>query len=178
MTTTSNELREDRWVFVEGPNLSDPKFTSQWLLAAVQADRLLQDCYRQDPTFRPTINRLEFNYEVEFSFASLAFLAMCLEDGIFSLSLDREWADSFAIMATTGFFTVTGERYQVTLPKELTMQTIRSALLRLIATEDLQGPFELHPERLLTTLSEWEVDNCTVDRRFSTWNVLDRAMIE
>jgi hypothetical protein len=176
MTTTSNELEESCWVLVEGPNLGDPKFTSQWLLAAVKADGLLQNYYREDPTFRPSIERLEFAYVMEFSDAAMAFLAMCLEHGIFSLNLaDSDWAEPFAIMAATGFFTATGERYQVTLPKELTIQTIRSALLRLIATEDLQGTFELHPECLLTTRTEWEAGDCTVNHR--GWGALDRAIL-
>jgi hypothetical protein len=175
MTKISEELEESCWVFVEGPNLGDPKFTSQWLLAAVKADGLLQDYYLNDPAFRPSIKRLECAYVMEFSDAAMAFLAMCLEHGIFSLNLaDSDWAEPFAIMAATGFFTATGERYQVTLPKELTMETIKSALLRLVAAE-VQDDFYLHPECLLTTLTEWEAGDCTVNHR--GWGALDRAIL-
>ena len=176
MKTISNELREDRWILVEDRHLREAKFTRQWLQAAIDADRLLLDCYPQDPAFRPSLIRLEGPYGLEFSSAAMAFLTMCLEDGVFFLCLETsEWADPFAFMAATGFFTRTGDRYEATLPEDLTIQTIKNALLELVATEDdLEG--DLHPECLLTTMTEFELNDCML-KLTAHWGTLDRPLV-
>ena len=46
----------------------------------------------------------------------------------------------------------------------------------LLATEDLQDPFYLHPENFLTTLTDWEADDCTLNHR-DCESTLDRALL-
>jgi hypothetical protein len=55
-------------------------------------------------------------------------------------------------MAEIGFFSQTGDRYQMTVPKEASHTKIKTALLRLAATED-DSQF-LHPEHLVHCLDE------------------------
>jgi hypothetical protein len=151
--TTISELREDRWILVEGPSSGDAEFTSQWLQAAIEADRLLKDYYSNDPIFRSRIDRLEVVYIIEFASSAMTFVEMWLKGpNVFSLGLS-EWAtEFFAIMVPTGFFTRTGDRYQMTIPKDLKIETIKNSLLQFAATEDSE--YDLHPESLLTTVTQ------------------------
>jgi hypothetical protein len=48
-----------QWVLVEGPAPGDAHFLGQWLLAAAQVDKLLQEQFERDPTFKLTIGRIE-----------------------------------------------------------------------------------------------------------------------
>jgi hypothetical protein len=56
-----------RWVLIEGPAPGDAHFLGRWLLAAAEADKLLQEQYEQDPSFKLTISRLELVYAFAFS---------------------------------------------------------------------------------------------------------------
>jgi hypothetical protein len=58
-------------------------------------------------------------------------------------------------MVNRGFFRLTGDRYQMTIPNEISGSKIEAALLRLAATED--EDYFLHPEHLVTCLSKREV---------------------
>ena len=55
-------------------------------------------------------------------------------------------------MAKLGFFLLTGERYQMAVPKELNREKIKTALLSLMATPD-ENDF-LYPNRLLHCMSQ------------------------
>ena len=126
---TIHDSQIETWVLVEGPSSVDGKFTSQWLLAAISADRLLEDYYAKDPNFRPSIVGLETMNCIEFVPAAMAFLRKWLKTrSAFSLSLyDSQWTHMFSIMAGVGFFSRTGDRYQMTLPKNLMITSIKGA---------------------------------------------------
>ena len=55
------------------------------------------------------------------------------------------------VMAAVGFFLQTGDRYQMTIPKHLTVDLIKEALLQLASTEDAECVF--HPENLLASIT-------------------------
>jgi hypothetical protein len=149
----SQDLQDQYWSLVEGPGPGDAEFAAQWLQSALEADRVLQKEFSEHPGFRPTIERLEFVGFVEFAPSAMAFIAMWLEDvSTFKLDLRSELAEIFVTMADVGFFTQTGDRYQMTIPKTLRIKTIRDSLLRLAATEDVQ--YCLHPEWLLATMTD------------------------
>jgi|SRR5450631_135784 hypothetical protein len=157
----SQDLQEQHWILVEGPGPGDAEFAAQFLQSALKADRLLQKEFSEHPDFRPTIERVEIARFVEFAPAALAFIAMWLKDvSTFKLGvLDSGLAETFVIMADAGFFTQTGHRYQMTIPKTLRIKTIRDSLLRLASTEDAECC--LHPEWLLATMaiqmaSDWQ----------------------
>lgn len=126
---TIHDSQIEPWVLVEGPSSGDAEFTTQWLLAAISADGLLEDYYAIDPSFRPLILGLETMYCIEFVPAAMAFLRKWLKTrSAFSLSLfDSQWTHMFAIMAGVGFFTRTGDRYQITVPKNLMITSIKGA---------------------------------------------------
>jgi hypothetical protein len=60
-------------------------------------------------------------------------------------------------MAELGFFCLTGDRYQMTVPQSIIGSKIEAALLRLAATEDQQH--YLHPEQLVTCLGKQDAQN-------------------
>jgi hypothetical protein len=145
----------DLWILVEGPAVSDARFAIDWLQAALDADRILEQLFEQHPDFRKCIPRRE----IGFATSALAFMGMWLEgEGVFSISLVRDCrANIFSMMAGLGFFTLTGGRYQLTMPVDLKVEKIVDAMRSLSATEDEEGSF--YPHRLLVTMSLPETDN-------------------
>jgi hypothetical protein len=139
------------FILAEGPRRSDAGFASQWLLSAIEADRLLQPYLSETPGFHVSIVRLECPYKIEFGPSAMAFIGMWQTKGCFSLDLlDPEWAEIFCIMARLGFFKQTGQRYQMIVPETVELDRIKDELLRLIATQDSE--YRLHPEELLTNM--------------------------
>jgi hypothetical protein len=154
MTTMTDHSPKSYFILAEGPRLSDAVFTSQWLLAAIEADRLLQKHFCEKPEFRASIFRLECPYRIAFAMSAMAFVGMWQAGkGSFSLDLlDPEWAEIFCVMARLGFFKQTDRQYQMTIPNTVEIDRIKDELLRLIATQD--SKYRLHPEELLTTMSQ------------------------
>jgi hypothetical protein len=140
-------VSNDLWVLVEGPGPDDAEFLGRWLLAAAAADRALQEQFKRNPTLRKQISSLEVCYEIRFSAAATRFLALLMENlTAFTLSIEENWIDPFSIMADLGFFRLTGERYQMTVPPNIPGSAIEVALLKLAATE---RNFSMHPEHLI-----------------------------
>ena len=61
------------------------------------------------------------------------------------------------LMAEIGFFRLTGDRYQMTLPQSLSGLKIKAALVKLAATED-QG-YGLRPEHFVSCLSKADIQS-------------------
>ena len=154
------DFQEHHWILVEGPEPSDANFAVQWLQLALKADRLLQIEVFADPDFRPPIEHNDIASFVAFAPAAMAFIAMWLEDkNSFKMDLPKTGlAEIFVTMTDVGFFTQTGDRYQMTIPKSLKRTAIRASLLRLASTEDAE---RYHPELLVATMtnkaaSDWQ----------------------
>ena len=79
-------------------------------------------------------------------------------------------------MAQIGFFRLTGDRYQMTIPQEVSGSRIEAALLRLAATED---DVFLHPEHLVTCLTKAEAKRWMHRLEGLPWmqRVADRAFL-
>ena len=137
------------FVLIECPGPGDAEFARDFLGAALEADRKLQEYFEQDPTFRPSIDRLETVYSIAFAPTAMALIKKWFDGGMaaFVLNLYEEWGEMFAVMADFGFFELTGQRYQMTIPNDLDINKIVKALRRLAATEDAEC--YLHPEWLL-----------------------------
>ena len=143
-----------RYVLIEPPGPIDAGFTISWLQAAIHADRILQYYFEHNPDFRKSIERLEVAHCIEFAPPAMAFLRAWLTDlGPFTLNVFDQWGEIFAIMVELGFFSLTGQRHQMTVPY-LNISYITKALERLAATEDAE--YFLHPENLLTTMTYQE----------------------
>ena len=176
MTTMTGHFKQTYFILTEGPRLCDAEFTSQWLLSAIEADRLLQRCFSEDPRFHMSILRLECPYRIAFAMSAMAFVGMWQAGkGSFSLDLlDPEWAEIFCVMARLGFFKQTGQRCQMIVPETVAIDRIKDELLRLIATQD--SGYLLHPEELLPTMSQQQAMDCKRKLKRMNWQkrVADR----
>jgi hypothetical protein len=150
MADTSTD--KDLSLLVEGPGPGDAEFLGRWLLAAVAADEALQEQFKRNTALKDQISRVEIEYCVRFSSGATRFVELLMKNlRSFTLSLNDEWSELFAIMARVGFFRLTGERYQMTIPEEISGPMIEAALLELAATED--ADYYLHPEHLVYFVS-------------------------
>jgi hypothetical protein len=120
----------------------------------------LQAYFHENPGFLSSVRGLEIVC-IAFAPSAMAFIRMWLKGGdAFSFDLfDSEWAEIAFVMAAVGFFSQTGDRFQMTIPKRLTVNLIKRALLQLASTADAESA--LHPENLLATMTkerphEWE----------------------
>jgi hypothetical protein len=150
-----SEVGEEAYVTVEGPSCSDAELMMQWLQAAIECDRLLEQYRQEHPEFRDSISNLEVIALIYFKSAATAFLRKWLKSRVaFSLSLRSSfWITMFTIMVGIGFFTRTGDRYQITVPNRISIDEIAEASIALAQTEDDQ--YYLHPERFLVTTTRY-----------------------
>jgi hypothetical protein len=143
-------------VVVEGPSCGDAEFICQWLNAALESDRLLDQHSTKDPPFWNSMLRLEMESLIEFAPAATAFIRKWLKNRrSFSLNLrDSPWVGIFTVMVGIGFFTRTGNRYQMTVPHRVELGSITESLLQLAETEDAE--YYLHPERHLVAMTSYQ----------------------
>jgi hypothetical protein len=140
----------DPCVLIEGPKWADAKVYGNWLLAAAKAEALWKQALK-DPVFAKKIERLLVCFMPDFSIGATIMLAHLTEEFVaFSLQLDSEEGDEFVMMAEMGFFALTGERYQMVIPKKLSVDVVKSAALKYARTEDAE--YELHPEYLVVSM--------------------------
>jgi hypothetical protein len=149
------ESGESVWVVIEGPSCVDAEFIRRWLGAALASDQVLQHYFKQVPEFQKAVSRLEVGYLIAFAPAAAAFIRKWLKDRrSFSLNLhESTWAEIFTVMVGIGFFTRTGDYYQMTLPDCLELDAIIESLLQFAESED-EFSF-LHPERHLATTTKY-----------------------
>ncbi|MCA1470333.1 hypothetical protein I6F09_20810 [Bradyrhizobium sp. IC3195] len=164
-------LNNDEGVLVEGPGPGEAEFIGRWLLAAAAADRALQERFKQNKKLKDQISSVEIVYGISFSSGAAKFLELLMKDlTAFSLPVDSDWIDLFAVMADLGFFFLTGERYQMTIPYGASGSAIEASLLKLAATE--RG-FALHPEQMIHCISE--TDATTWHSRLRNMSLIQRV---
>jgi len=169
---------EPHWALVEGPGPGNAEFLGRWLLAAVEADKALEQQRKQNPGLKEQISRLEAVYEISFSPAATRIIELLMKNlTCFALDLWDEWGDMFTVMAGLGFFRQTGERYQMTLPQEINGPMIEDALLKLAVTEDEDS--YLQPEDLVSCLTKTNADMWQDLLERLPWmeRVADRALL-
>jgi|SRR5882724_8596021 len=134
--------------------------------------------FEQDPSFKLTISRIELLYAFAFSPTATKCIELLMKDlTSFSLSVFDFWGEMFAVMADIGFFSRTGDRYQMTIPKTVTHAKIKAALLGLVKTED--EDHIVHPEHLVRCLDQGEIRDwqLRLDRLPWTLRVADRNIL-
>jgi len=79
------------------------------------------------------------------------FVSQFVDNKFQTFILDPDSADlvDFVLMVEMGFFTLTGDRYQMTLPTELNMDGVKRAHVKLARKEDEDW---IHPERLVVDM--------------------------
>jgi hypothetical protein len=166
------------WVLIEGPAPGSAEFLGRWLLAAADADRELHDQYARNPLLKQQISRLEVLYVVSFSPPATKFIELLMKNlTCFPLGLWDEWGEMFTVMAELGFFSPTGNRYQMTIPKDISGLKIETTLLRLASTED--DEYYLHPEYIVNFLPKREAEAWSHRLECMPWmqRVADRELL-
>ena len=148
------EKQEETRILVEGP-VADAEFYGQWLLAAAKAQKLFDQAKRDDAIFDTAISVLEAVYRLDHGISAMALLQQLDVQYtlLFDLNADEvsdAHAWNVALMAEMGFFTSTGDYYQMTLPKKLDVDCVKQAHLKLAGTVD--DEYLVHSERLLTAI--------------------------
>jgi hypothetical protein len=135
---------------VEGPSWGDAEFYARWLLGAAKANELLEDAKKSDAEFRKAIVTLEVGQVIDFGIMATLFTTeLAVEFHSFVVDVNSEDLVPFVLMLEMGFFTRTGDRYQMTLPPNLVIDTVKEAHLKLAKTEDDDW---IHPERLVVSM--------------------------
>src|SRR5262249_53589873 len=110
-----------------------------WLRMAAKANELLQEARNGDSDFNKSIETLEMLQCLDFGIMATVFLSQFVDKKFYTFVFDP--AESahlldFALMVEMGFFTLTEDRYQMTLPTELDIDLVKQAHLKLAGTED------------------------------------------
>jgi hypothetical protein len=170
---TNSKTREDKmqtehptssgpWAVVEGPRWGDASFYAQWMLSVAELDKLVQRLRTDDEVFQFVAQQtVELSVQWDFGLEALLLLGEFAEGACFVLDLASERAVPFTVMAELGFFVQTGAQYQMTLPRELSQEAVKTAYRRLAATDDhLDG---VHPERLMVSV-DYQFAKSRLDR--------------
>jgi hypothetical protein len=148
---------QPRMVLIEAPGWGDAEFYAAWLSSATKAKSLLDAIRKSDPELQERLEDYEVLYPWDFALAG-ALLVSHLGPEFPTLAIDLSeecfYADMFCIMAELGFYELTGDRYQMTLPATLDVATVRDAVLKLAETMDEDEV--VHPERLVLSISRRE----------------------
>ena len=113
-------------------------------------------CNRQKgmiQSFARRLTQLEMLQDLDYGIVATVFVSQFFinkEFNTFTIS-EGEQLDfiDFALMAEMGFFTLTGDRYQMTVPEDLNLARVKAAHLTLAATDDDEW---IHPERIVISM--------------------------
>jgi hypothetical protein len=156
MNNTENSINEsESCILVEGPGWADAEFYGKWLLAAAKAEALWTEAL-EDPIFQKQVELLTIMYLPDFSIAATVMISQ-LEKNLVSFAIqlngkEVELVDEFVIMADMGFFVLTGQRYKMTIPTKLNVESVKMAAHTYAKTAEDPEEDWLHPECLITTM--------------------------
>ncbi len=119
-------------VLIEGPRWGDAEFYGRWLLASAQVDRIWKDLIVNDATFRDRTLALDAIVCLDFGLNCTIIISK-LAEKYRTAVIEPDGYDAEAVWMLTqlGFFTQTGDRYQMTIPGELQTDRVKQVLLAL-----------------------------------------------
>ena len=145
-----NDGSHKQVILVEGAAWDDSEFYARWLLAASKANDLLCEAKRDDPEFCEAIEILETMQELNYEAQAMTFLCLLRDEFVtFVFDFDSEDLLDFMLMTEMGFFTISGDRYQMTLPSKLDMETLKQSHLKVAERDDEDW---CYPERYVATI--------------------------
>ena len=122
-------------------------------MAAATANELLQDAKKNDAEFRTAIATLEMVQRLDFGIVATIFLALFGNKQFEAFVIDVNHCEhllDFVLMAEMGFFVLTGNRYQMTVPANLDTDSVKKVHLKVARTEDENW---IRPEELIESMS-------------------------
>jgi hypothetical protein len=140
------------YILVEGPKWGDAEFYGKWLLAAAKAEALWKEAL-EDPIFEKQVEPLTIGEIPDFGMGATVMLSQLKKNlASFTVRLRGEYTllvEDFVMMIEMGFFVLTDQRYQMTIPTGLSMEKVKMAALKLAKAENKDF---LHPECLVATM--------------------------
>ena len=165
-TAIAREFNVARWrALIEGPSTRDIDFAAAWLIAVVGARESFGECSK-DARFRGLLDYLQVRSCIEFHSSAMDFIGRWLQgEGAFEFEVPRHYVRgvTFTVMNALGFFTLTGQRYQMTIPANITQEDIRRAVHRLSQIHDGNGC--IYPEHLVVSMEPQEAEESAVRLR-------------
>jgi hypothetical protein len=170
-----NAVNDRPCILIEGPGWGDADFYSRWSLAAAEAQRLFAEATK-DEVFKDEIFVLQFVYRIDLGIMASDMLQKLFEDELAAIiRLDGKTdenedaflvLEAFTTLAALGFFTVTGERYQMAIPPKLDLKTVKRTFIKLAADAEALIPIE----KVVTTMpragaKRWQKLLTTMDER-------------
>jgi len=161
MKTENSACKRRSCILVEGPRYGDATFYGHWLLSAAKANELLQQAKRDDPTFGREIAILEESQFLDFGISATRFISRFADKEFDTFVITTKPEDlntlydlvDFVLMVEMGFFTLTGDRYQTTLPRNLDMDRVKQAHLKISgALDETEDEDWIHPEQLVADM--------------------------
>jgi len=143
-------------VLVEGPAWGDADFYGRWLLDAAKANELLQQAKSGNRDLSEAVGSIEAYNRLDFGIMATVFVSQFTDKAFSTFVIDGSSLNGFedlidfVLMAEMGFFTLTGDRYQMTMPPNLDMDRVVKAHLKLAGTCDDDWS---HPEQLVVGIS-------------------------
>jgi hypothetical protein len=140
----------EQCVAVECPAFGDLDFWQTWVSLARLVDLIL--CGNLE---RASVEVREYLFNNPINFFTVARL--CEAKGIqgfssFSIGTSDMLVEAFPLFVELGFFQLTGDRYQITLPHFLNLERVERAILSLVDNIDANGTS--NPESGLNLISE------------------------
>ena len=157
MTNHEATSRSNRVALVEGPRFADCRFKAAWLSSAANLQAHWLEAVKDDD-FRRQITRVLLSCVPDFEEAAFMLLVELGKEKVsFIVDLEDWRAQEFAMMERLGFFDRTGERYQMTIPSNLSIRQVKKAALAVEATED--DEYFLRLDQLIVTIPISEAKN-------------------
>jgi hypothetical protein len=149
--------KSDLVALVETPTWGDVKFFGRWFLAVAEAQQALEAAFESDPSLR---ERFEITVKTNLGIDAMLYIHYIVGSYCsFVIDIASENADGFYILAQLGLFVRTGNRYQLSIPQNISPKDAAAAIERLLSTED--DEFVLHHEKIIECMTrsdaaEWQ----------------------
>jgi hypothetical protein len=158
MTFHDIQTPQDPCALIEGPHLADANYCAMWLLAVAKAEALWKVIQDEEQFLALTCGAIP-----DLSVGATYFLSS-IEDNccVVSLRPTQEMAEwpimlDFVLMAELGLLTLSGNRYQITIPaQEPDIDDVRTAALKLAETGNEDST--AYPEDFITTMTRFEAE--------------------
>ncbi|MGM4902757.1 hypothetical protein AB8B21_27875 [Tardiphaga sp. 866_E4_N2_1] len=146
------------YMLIEGPPTGSARPFAGFLNAAADADLAFFAMLDEDADVQTALGSIQAAQYISFQISALEVMDLVRSRGgavvinVFRSTIMHD----LAVMALLGFLKWNGERYQINIPQNLTMDDIRAATLRYAATED-EG-YYLHPEVVINLMTAADVE--------------------
>jgi hypothetical protein len=132
---------DDNCMLVEGPNSNDICFIADWLSSFDDLERLYEElCHAADSEVIAAHNELLCNDGTYFSCLAKQIVPDLFSSAAVVVQLNERNRQAVTVFITLGFLTLTGERYQMTLPDKLDQKRVKTAVLQVCAGEKSINP--------------------------------------